>query len=118
MRAAWRISMTASSRKQRVHVIFPAALIDEIDALVGQRKRSQFIEEAAEEKLRQERLPVALSEMAGSLADVDIPGWETPESAAAWVRALRAGQPVGVSTNFDDEKPTGHQRPHRPDAES
>jgi hypothetical protein len=25
----------------------------------------------------------------GALADVDIPGWETPEAAAAWVRALR-----------------------------
>jgi hypothetical protein len=24
----------------------------------------------------------------GALADVDIPGWETPEAAAAWVRAL------------------------------
>jgi hypothetical protein len=25
----------------------------------------------------------------GALADVDIPGWETPEAAAAWVRGLR-----------------------------
>jgi hypothetical protein len=29
--------------------------------------------------------------MEGSLANVDIPGWEKRESAAAWVRALRAG---------------------------
>ena len=27
--------------------------------------------------------------VAGSLADVDIPGWETSESAAEWVRASR-----------------------------
>ena len=27
--------------------------------------------------------------MAGSLADVDIPGWDTKEAAAEWVRALR-----------------------------
>ena len=94
--------MNATSRKQRVHVVFPTALIDEIDALVGPRKRSQFIEEAAGEKLRQERLRAALPEMAGSLADVDIPGWETPESAAAWVRSLRDGDSAPVSTKSDD----------------
>jgi hypothetical protein len=29
--------------------------------------------------------------MAGSLADVDIPGWDASEAAAEWVRALRSG---------------------------
>jgi hypothetical protein len=29
--------------------------------------------------------------MAGSLADVAFPGWETSEAAAEWVRALRSG---------------------------
>jgi hypothetical protein len=34
------------------------------------------------------------------LADVDIPGWETLEAAAEWVRALRRREPVGVSTTL------------------
>jgi hypothetical protein len=79
----------------------PVELIEEIDAQVGPRKRSRFVQEAVEEKLRRQRLQTSLAEMAGSLADVDIPGWETPEAAAEWVRALRRGDPVGVSTTID-----------------
>ena len=73
----------------RAHVVLPPALIAEIDELVGRRKRSQFLAEAAEEKLRRQRLLTALDEVAGSLADVDVPGWETPESTSEWVRNLR-----------------------------
>jgi hypothetical protein len=79
----------------------PAELVEEIDAQVGPRKRSRFVQEAVEEKLRRQRLQTSLAEMAGSLADVDIPGWETPEAAADWVRALRRGDPVGVSIPLD-----------------
>jgi hypothetical protein len=79
----------------------PAELVEEIDAQVGPRKRSRFVQEAVEEKLRRQRLQTSLAEMAGSLADVDIPGWETPEAAAEWVRGLRRGDPVGVSTTLD-----------------
>jgi hypothetical protein len=68
-----------------------AKLIAEIDAQVGSRNRNQFIQEAVEEKLRRQRLKASLAEMAGSLADVDIPGWEASEAAAEWVRALRSG---------------------------
>jgi metal-responsive CopG/Arc/MetJ family transcriptional regulator len=79
---------------RRVHVVLPDELIEAIDALVGQRRRSQFIAETVAEELRRRRLHAALDEMAGSLADVDIPGWETREAAAAWVRALRDGDEV------------------------
>jgi Arc/MetJ-type ribon-helix-helix transcriptional regulator len=89
--------MTVSSERRRAHVVMPSELLREIDALVGRRKRSQFIQEAVEEKLRRQRLQASLAEMAGSLAGVDTPGWETPEAAAEWVRALRRGDPVGVS---------------------
>jgi hypothetical protein len=80
----------------------PAELVEKIDALVGPRKRSRFVQEAVEEKLRRQRLQASLAEMAGSLADVDIPGWETPEAAAEWVHALRRGDPVGVLTPSQD----------------
>jgi hypothetical protein len=75
----------------RAHVIVPDDLIAEVDALVGPRKRSEFIAEAMREKLRRERLTAAAEAAAGSLVGVDTPGWETPESTSEWVRSLRRG---------------------------
>jgi len=73
----------------RTHVVLPRELIEELDELVGPRHRSEFLAEAAEEKLSRLKLARAFEQFAGSLADVDIPGWETSESAAEWVRASR-----------------------------
>jgi hypothetical protein len=75
----------------RTHVILPADLIKRVDARVGPRKRSQFIAEAVEAKLNRERLLEAFDRVAGSLKDVDTPGWNTPEETDAWVHALRTG---------------------------
>jgi Arc/MetJ-type ribon-helix-helix transcriptional regulator len=84
-------------------VTLPDNLIEEIDSLVGQGDRSQFIASAVELELRRRQMSVALEEMGGALADVDIPGWETRESAAAWVRAMRRGEPLpGSSIAIDD----------------
>ncbi len=93
--------MITQTRQRRAHVVMPVELIEEIDAQVGPRKRSRFVQEAVEEKLRRQRLQTSLAEMAGSLADVDTPGWETPEAAVEWVRALRRGDPVGVATTLN-----------------
>jgi hypothetical protein len=86
--------MDTPSRLRRVHVVMPDATVDAIDAIVGKRHRSQFITETVEAELRRRRLSKALAEMDGALADFDIPGGETPEAAAEWVRALRDGVPV------------------------
>jgi antitoxin component of MazEF toxin-antitoxin module len=81
-----------------VAVILPPDLVEAIDDEVGQEDRCAFIQGATRAKLktlpedverRRERLLAALDKMAGSLADVYIPEWETPESAATWVCALR-----------------------------
>jgi len=90
--------MVTNTRQRRAHIVMPSELVEEIDAQVGPRRRSRFVQEAGDEKLRRLRLQASLAEMAGSLVDVDIPGWETPEAAAEWVRALRRGDSVGVST--------------------
>lgn len=74
----------------RTHVVLPKALVDEVDRLVGPRHRSEFLAAAAEKELRHRRLLEAARAAAGSLTGVDIPDWETSESAAAWVRKLRA----------------------------
>jgi hypothetical protein len=73
----------------RTHVVLPKDLVDELNELVGPRRRSEFIAEAAKEKLDRLKRVRAFDRVVGSLADVDIPGWETPEAAAEWVRASR-----------------------------
>jgi hypothetical protein len=73
----------------RTHVVVPRELVSSIDRLVGRRRRSAFFAEAAGEKLARLRLIEAAAQAAGSLADVDIPGWESSEAAAAWVHASR-----------------------------
>jgi predicted transcriptional regulator len=78
-----------SSETVRAHIVISKELVEEVDRLVGPRRRSEFIAEAVAEKLAHERLLQAALKVGGSLANVDIPGWETPESTIEWVRALR-----------------------------
>lgn len=92
-----------SEKRRRVHITLPNDVVDTIDRLVGSGRRSQFIVDAVELELRRRRMTTALEVMSGSLAHADIPGWETPESAAAWVRASRRGEPLpGYSIAIDD----------------
>jgi hypothetical protein len=73
----------------RAHVLMPRETVEAIDRVVGRRGRSRFLADAAEEKLRRIRLLEAADRVAGSLANVDTPGWNSPEEADEWVRALR-----------------------------
>jgi len=73
----------------RTHFIAPKKLIEEVDRLVGPRRRSEFLIEAAAEKLRREKL-LQLTRRVMTLPPVDMPGWETAESTSQWVRDLRA----------------------------
>ena len=78
-----------TSQVVRTHVVMPKEVVDEIDDLVGPRRRSEFLTELAQKELRRRRLLEAFDRAAGSLAEVEIPGWETSESAEEWVRNLR-----------------------------
>jgi hypothetical protein len=73
----------------RTHVVIPKALVETIDALVGKRHRSEFLTEAAEKEVRRLKLIKAAEKAGGSLEHEDIPGWESSEAAAKWVRASR-----------------------------
>jgi hypothetical protein len=73
----------------RIRASLPRTLVEEIDWLVGRKGRSAFVAEAAEQELRRRRLLAAFDRAAGSRKDVDSPGWETSETAEAWVRDLR-----------------------------
>lgn len=73
----------------RTHIILPDRLVEEIDGVVGKRKRSGFVEEAIREKLKRGALLKALKETAGILPPGEYPEWETADKAAAWVGASR-----------------------------
>ena len=81
--------ITMSKEHFRTHVVLPREVVEAVDRLVGHRRRSQFMAEAVQEKLRRENLKAALDATAGSLKDADIPHWATPEQTSAWVRELR-----------------------------
>jgi hypothetical protein len=82
--------MAAMSKETiRTHVVIPKDLVASVDELVGKRARSKFFADAAAEKLARANLSRLARSVAGSLADVDVPGWESSDAAAEWVRASR-----------------------------
>lgn len=81
--------MAATTQRRRAHVVLPDVLLREVDARVGQRSRSEFIQGAIEEKLARLCRVEAFERVVGSLKDVETPGWETPEAAAQWVHDVR-----------------------------
>ncbi len=93
--------MSVETKQRRAHIVMSAELIAEIDAQVGPRRRSRFIEDAVAEKLRRQHRVEAFDGVVGSLKDVDIPGWETPEAAAQWVHDLRR-HPEKLAEQFAD----------------
>ena len=72
-----------------MHILVPESLADELDRRVGKRGRSRFIAKATERELARVRLVEAIEEAAGELAEIDTPGWETPDEVVDWVRDLR-----------------------------
>jgi hypothetical protein len=74
---------------RRAHVVVPEKLIEEVDALVGKRRRSAFFVEAVEDRLKRERRAAAFEKFAGSIPDGASPEWDTVEGIKAWVRSMR-----------------------------
>jgi antitoxin component of MazEF toxin-antitoxin module len=72
---------------KRTHIVIPAELATQIDALVGKRGRSRFFTELAEREVRRRRLLQVLDEIEGTWKDEDHP--ELKDGAAKWVESLR-----------------------------
>ncbi len=72
---------------QRTHVILASDLIAAIDRLVGKRRRSEFIAEAAERELIRQRQVKALRRAAGAWQDKRHP--ELRGGSASHIRTLR-----------------------------
>ena len=71
----------------RTHVILPAEVLREIDALVGQRGRSAFLAEVALQEVRRRKLLALLDRKEPVWKDQDHP--ELKHGAAAWVSKMR-----------------------------
>ena len=57
--------------KIKTHFVFPEELLKDIDQIVGERRRSQFVVEAAKEKLEKERLMKTFKDIKGLWKEED-----------------------------------------------
>jgi len=74
--------------KAKAHLVFPQELLDSIDKLVGKRKRSKFVVEAAQKELKRLQLQRALEKAAGAWKDENHPALKK-KGTYQWVRDLR-----------------------------
>jgi hypothetical protein len=74
-------------KTKRTHIIIPAQLATQIDTMVGKRRRSSFLTQAAEKELMRLRQLTALEAAAGAWKDKDHP--ELKQGAAKYVEKLR-----------------------------
>jgi Arc/MetJ-type ribon-helix-helix transcriptional regulator len=95
--------MAVSTERRWAHVVLPTHLVRQIAERVGQRQRSEFIQEAIEEKLNRLRRVEAFKRVVGSIADGEIPEWETRESTSAWLHDL--------CEEVNNREPTEESRP-------
>lgn len=72
---------------RRAHIILPAQLVEEIDCMVGRRRRSGFIAQAIETELMRLRQLAAIEQAAESWKQQNHP--ELAQGAAHWVSRLR-----------------------------
>jgi hypothetical protein len=101
--------------RNRVPVALPRKLTEEIDALVGQRRRSSFISDAARERLIRHKQVEAIRKFSGSLKDSDYPEWKN--GSAEWVHNLRReNQATGnkrLKQSMDGPSPDRRELRHR-----
>jgi hypothetical protein len=72
---------------QRAHIVIPADLLREIDAIVGPRGRSAFLLQTAREEVRRRKLLRFLESDEAAWREKDHP--ELAKGSAAWVRKIR-----------------------------
>ena len=72
---------------KRTHIVIPVEVTEEIDRLVGQRRRSQFLVDAAKREIQRLRTIESIQEAAGSWKERDHP--ELSPNSAAWIHKIR-----------------------------
>ncbi len=76
--------------KVKTHLVLPKQLLAEMDKFVSPRKRSQFVADAAREKLERLRLDQALEKAAGAWTDENHPELTSPSGVKRYLRRLRS----------------------------
>jgi hypothetical protein len=74
-------------RTIKTQVVFPEALLDELDRAVQKRERSEFVVQAVQEKLRKLQLQRALKNAAGIWKDH--PDLQTDAQVRKYLRRIR-----------------------------
>ena len=74
-------------KAKRTHILLPAELAREIDAIAGRRGRSAFLVKTAEEAVRRAKLLRVLEGDKPIWKDEDHP--ELAKGSASWVRKIR-----------------------------
>ena len=77
------------SVKTRAHVVVEESILKEIDRLVGKKKRSCFISDAAKIELQRLNQLDVLKKLKGSWKDKDHPDMQGKDGTYKWVRKLR-----------------------------
>ena len=77
----------------RMHIEFEDALMNEVDAIAGPRRRSAFVRDAVRAAVERERRRSRLDKAAGILRDTE---HEWDPDPAAWVTRQRFGDPRRV----------------------
>jgi hypothetical protein len=72
---------------RRAHIILPEQLVEDIDRMVGRRRRSSFIAQTIETELMPLRQLATIEQAAGSWKSQNHP--ELAQGAAHWVSGLR-----------------------------
>lgn len=84
---------------KRTHVVLPADLLAEIDALVGRRGRSAFLAEILRPEVQRRKLLAAFREAKGCWKIDEHP--ELRDGSEAWVERLRAENDNRLSREWD-----------------
>jgi hypothetical protein len=75
--------------KTRAHVIVEEKILKDIDRLVGKKKRSSFITNAAKKELQRLNQLSVLRKFKGAWKDEDHPDMQGKDGTYKWVRKLR-----------------------------
>lgn len=77
------------SSKERINVIFPADVLQELRRLVPSKQRSRIIVEATAERLALLRQREAVKQAAGTWSDEDYPELNTESDLERWLAEIR-----------------------------
>ncbi|MBM4305744.1 MAG: hypothetical protein FJ123_03310 [Deltaproteobacteria bacterium] len=75
--------------KSKAYLVIPAEILEEVDKIVGKKRRSLFIAEATREKLEKERFLKILEETHGTWTDQNHPELRTNKDVERYIREKR-----------------------------